>query len=211
MASFSITQKTTNGMSIVFDNPSWNRAFKKLKGQVANAMWEASGKTMSDVQDHTYRYLKGFEGMYPTLATMVANSLDYDRGTRAEANSSQNPEINVIFGSRGPNGRSGKIGAGVHTPPDDTQGTYNIGIGLQEGASAGHFKWKGSPSKGKAGGAIQHGRQIGTMTGDSAWYGHGGGAYFYGYATLDYIGEAQRKFEAKIEGRLRSNMKKRLK
>ena len=81
MASFSITQKTTNGMSIVFDNPSWNRAFKKLKGQVANAMWEASGKTMSDVQDHTYRYLKGFEGMYPTLATMVANSLDYDRGT----------------------------------------------------------------------------------------------------------------------------------
>ena len=210
-ANFSIApRKDSAGNMIVIDNASFNRAFKKLKNDTGQAMWEAAGKTLSDVKEHTYRYLRGFEGMYPGLATKVANSLAYDRGGRGDVYGADNPQVDAIFGSRGPNGRSGEIGAGVHTDPDDTEGTYNIGAALQEGRDAGTYPWLNKTSRGKHGGAIVHGRQVGTMSGNSSWYGRGGSFYFYGYANLDYIGEGMRKFEAKIEGRLNSNLKKRL-
>tara|TARA_R100001377_G_scaffold83037_1_gene64013 strand:- start:261 stop:911 length:651 start_codon:yes stop_codon:yes gene_type:complete len=212
-ANFKISsRKDSAGNMVVIDNASFNRAFRKLKNDTGQAMWEAAGKTLSDAKEHTYRYLKGFEGMYPGLATKVANSLAYDRGGRGDVYGGDNPQVDAIFGSRGPSGRSGEIGAGVHTDPDDTDGTYNIGAAFNsdEFGNPGTYRWKNKTSRGEHGGAIVHGRQVGTMSGNSPWYGVGGSSYFYGYANLDYIGEGMRKFAAKIEGRLNSNMKKRL-
>jgi len=196
---FNIPAKSIGGMSVRIDNASFNRAFEKNKEAVEKAMFYASGYALSAAKDHAYKRLRGFMGMHPQ-AREVANSLGYEREVKMEDNG---PELYGIFGSKGPDGRSGDIGVGVHTDPDDNEGRYNIGAALQEGRDAGNFSWK-KP------GASQYGRQVGSKDGDSPWYGRGGGAYFYGYVAINYLDAAQERFEARFPTRMNYELNKRL-
>ena len=199
MPAFHIRNRSAKGMSINIDNDSFNRAFHEIQEAVEKAMMYASGYALSAAKDHAYKHLRGFMGMHPQ-AREVANSLGYERTVTSK---NDDVELNAIFGSKGPDGRSGDIGVGVHTDPDDNEERYNIGAALQEGRDAGNFSWK-KP------GASQYGRQVGSKDGDSPWYGRGGGAYFYGYVAINYLDAAQERFEARFPTRMNYELNKRL-
>ena len=205
---FNIPAKSIGGMSVRIDNASFRKAFKENAEAVEKAMLYASGYALSAAKDHAYSRLRGFMGMHPQ-AREVANSLGYEREVKME---DSGPELYGIFGSKGPDGRTGDIGVGVHTDPDDNDERYNIGEALQEGRDAGPFKFKGrkSPFANSPNGAADFGRQVGSFGGPTAWYGHEGKGYFYGYLAIDYIGAAQEKFEARFPTRMAYELKKRL-
>jgi len=199
MPAFHIRNRSAKGMSVNIDNRSFNRAFHEIEEAVEKAMMYASGYALSAAKDHAYKHLRGFMGMHPQ-AREVANSLAYKRSVTSK---NGDVELNAIFGSKGPDGRNGEIGFGVHTDPDDNGGTYNIGAALQEGRDAGNFEWN-------APGALEFGRQVGPKGSDTAWYGRGGGAYFYGYLAIDYLSVAEDRFEARFPTRMKYELKKRL-
>lgn len=208
MPAFHIRNRSAKGMSINIDNGSFNRAFHEIQEAVEKAMMYASGYALSAAKDHAYKHLRGFMGMHPQ-AREVANSLGYERTVTSK---NDDVELNAIFGSKGPDGRNGDIGVGVHTDPDDNEERYNIGAALQEGRDAGPFPFKGRRSRfaNTALGAQQYGRQIGSATGNTAWYGNGGKGYFYGYLAIDYLTVAEDRFEARFPTRMKYELKKRL-
>ena len=120
--------------------------------------------------------------------------------------------LEAKFGSRGPNIHNGELGGeGVLTDPDDTGGRYQIAVAFQKGIRPGTFPFTHKRgTRGTAGGAMVHGRQIGTMAGKSAWYGNGGVGYQYGFHELDYLSQAERYFKNRIENAMKKQMDKRL-
>lgn len=208
MPAFYIRNRSAKGMSVNIDNRSFNRAFHEIEEAVEKAMMYASGYALSAAKDHAYKHLRGFMGMHPQ-AREVANSLGYERTVTSK---NGDVELNAIFGSKGPDGRNGEIGFGVHTAPDDNEETYPIGAALQEGRDAGTFDFQGNTSKyaETTFGAMEHGRQVGPFGGPTAWYGNGGSGYFYGYLAINYLDVAEERFEARFPTRMKYELKKRL-
>lgn len=197
-----IRSKSLGNQTIHVDTSEFNRALDKAQNDIADQIRKTLGKVLSEVKSEIYNYIRN----YPDgTANKVANSLDYEREVNVHGN-----EIDTTaeWGSRGPNGRNGEIGVGVHTSPDDSGGTYNIGEAFDEGREAHFFKWKGLSGKKTA---FKHGRQVGREGTNTPWYGKGkGGAFFYGFPRLNYIEKGAEIFERRFEGRLQKALNRRL-
>ena len=194
---------------ISVDMTQFNRAMDKAQKDIAQAMFEGSGIAFAAALDRTFRYLQG-RIVHTPQAKKVADSLDYTKGPeRKQSITITDNEVTVEgkFGSRGPGKtkKTGEIGFGVHTSPDDNGGTFNIGQAVQEGISPRTFSWKSS-------GAQTHSRQILTKHGNSAWYaGKGTGqAEFQGIIGADYIGFAMSVYDARINTAVKRSMKRKL-
>ena len=200
-----MTMRDSHGsMTVRVDASEFNRAMKVAQKDIAEAMFKGTGAAFSYAKTITYNYLKGYVGMVPQ-AQKVANSLDYDkgrtgRGGRVVSFDGDDVEVKAAFGSRGPNIHTGEIGIGVQTSPDDNGGRFNIAQALQEGISAKTFTFHG--------GAAQHSRQVGRKGSKTPWFPRP--PYFYGYPALDFLGVAERAFQARIRGAVEREMKKRL-
>ena len=182
------------------DASEFNRAMKDAQHDIAKAMYKGSGAAFSYAKTITENYLRGYIGMVPQ-AHKVANSLDYDkRENRIVRIEGDNVEVEAKFGSRGPKIHGGEIGIGVHTSPDDNGGRWNIAQSLQEGISAKTFTFGGS--------AAEHSRQVGRKVSKTPWYPRP--PYLYGFPALDFLGVAERAFQARIEGAVEREMKRRL-
>lgn len=178
---------------ITVDTREFNMAMRNAEKVIADAMFEGSGRAFEQTKRETDRYLRSLTFQTPQ-AKKVANSLDYTKGAeRRQAIQMRGDEISLEarFGSRGPHIR-GEIGVGVHTSPDDNQGTFNIGQAVEEGINPRTFSFK-------AEGASQHGRQIGRAKGPTAWYGKGGTAEFRGIKGTEYISHASNFFNRRIK------------
>lgn len=214
---FTPTNKSNNfGSTTVKVNASeFNRAMDKAQKDLKESMYKATGDAFSYAKSRTEAYLYGLAGIEP-LAKRVADSLDYEknqlRKNKIKIND-EGVEMNeTMFGSRGPHPRGQLGGEGVHTEPDDTQGTYQIAVALQEGRSAKSFKFDGSRgSNGSKGGAQVHGRQVGRSGGPTEWYGKGANQpYFYGFMETDFLGYAERAFRARFDSAMKRAMKRKL-
>lgn len=200
-----MTVRDSHGSTTIrVDASEFNRAMKATQEDIAEAMFKGTGAAFSYAKTITYNYLKGYVGMVPQ-AQKVANSLDYDKGRTGREGrivriEGDDVEVRASFGSRGPNIHTGEIGIGVHTSPDDNGGRWNIAQSLQEGISAKTFSFRGS--------AAEHSRQVGRKGSKTPWYPRP--PYFYGYPALDFLGVAERAFQARIEGAVQREMKKRL-
>lgn len=191
-------------MTIRVDASEFNRAMNKAQEDIADAMFKGSGEAFSYAKTITTNYLKGYVGMIPQ-AYKVAQSLDYDKGRtgregRVVRIEGDDVELKAAFGSRGPNIWGGEIGIGVHTSPDDNGGRFNIAQALQEGIEAKTFSFHSS-------GAAEHSRQVGRKGSKTPWFPRP--PFFYGFPELDFLGVAERAFQARIEGAIQRQMKKR--
>ena len=191
-----MTKTSTGGGStrITVDTREFNMAMRDAEKVIADAMFEGSGVAFARALSKTERYLRGHEFHTPQ-AKKVADSLDYDkRGDRKARQKGDELILEAKFGSRGPSKRSGEIGFGVHTSPDDDGDTFNIGQAVEEGINAKIFAWRSD-------GAAEHSRQVGRKGGSSAWYeGKGTGhARFYGITGLGYIKVAADEFDRAIK------------
>lgn len=208
-----MTKSSSHGTTrINIDAREFNRAMEKAQKDIAVAMQKATGEAFAYAKRLTENYIRGYAGAFPQ-AKRVANSLDYDkRDDRKAVIHGDDVTIEAKFGSRGPDIHNGILGGeGVLTQPDDTDGRYQIAVAFQEGIKAGTFPFNHKRgTRGTKGGAMVHGRQIGTMNGDSAWYGNGGVGYQYGYPKLDYLSEAKRYFSNRIRNAMKKEMDKRL-
>lgn len=207
-----MTKKSSYGTTrIVVDPREFNRAMDKTQEDIAKAMEKASGDALAYAKRLTENYVRGYAGVFPQ-AKKVADSLDYDkRGDRKAVIQGDDVILEAKFGSRGPTVFGELGGEGVLTEPDDTGGQYQIAVAFQKGIRAGKFPFTHKRgTRGEAGGAMVHGRQIGTMDGNSAWYGNGGVGYQYGYPKLDYLSQAERYFKNRIENAMKKEMDKRL-
>jgi hypothetical protein len=183
----------------------FNRAMKKAQKDIADAMFEGSGIAFATALNRTDSYLRGRVAHTPQ-AKKVADSLDYTKGKERRKSikiTDNEVTMEAMFGSRGPNKRTGEIGFGVHTSRDDNGGTFNIGQAVEEGISPRTFSFKSS-------GAATHGRQIGRAKGPTAWYGKGGTAEFQGIIGAEYIDFAMRIFDSRIETAVKRSMKRKL-
>lgn len=192
---------------ITVDTREFDRQMDKAQDDIAKALWEGIGKALSSTKDSTANYLRGYAGFVPQ-AKRVADSLAYQRDVSVQGNEA---EVEARFGSKGPT-QYGEIGVGMHTDPDDNGNRYNIALALQEGRDAKYFRFKGnrSPYAKTQTGATQYGRQVGRFQSATAWYGHGGVGYFYGYPELDYLGKAEVYFESRGRSAIERAMKRRL-
>lgn len=206
-----MTKSSTHGsMTIHVDSREFNRMLDNLQEDIARVMEVASGEALSYAKTMTTNYLYAHASITP-LAKLVAHSLDYDkRGDRKATIQGDNVTLEAKFGSRGPRIHGGMLGGeGVHTEPDDTGGTYQIAVALQRGVAAGNFRFTHARgTRGAAGGAAVHGRQVGSMGGPTAWYGAGGVGYQYGFPATDYLGHAERYFQNRIKNALENKMKR---
>lgn len=196
-----MTMRDSHGsMTVRVDATEFNRAMDAAQEDIAKAMYRGSGDAFSYAKTITENYLRGYVGMVPQ-AHKVANSLDYDkRESRVVRIEGDDVELEAKFGSRGPNVHNGMIGVGVHTSPDDNGGRFNIAQALQEGIEPQTFSFH-------SGGAAEHSRQVGRKGSKTPWYPRP--PYFYGFPELDYLGVAERAFQARIEGAIQRQMKKR--
>jgi len=201
-----MTMRDSHGsMTIRVDATEFNRAMNAAQEDIAEAMFKGSGEAFSYAKRITENYLRGYVGMVPQ-AHKVANSLDYDkrrtgREGRVVRIEGDDVELKASFGSRGPNIHGGEIGIGVHTSPDDNGRRWNIAQSLQEGISPKTFTWNSS-------GAAEHSRQVGRKGSKTPWFPRP--PYFYGFPALDFLGVAERAFQARIKGAVEREMKKRV-
>ncbi len=218
MRDLTFTPMTKSGAggptTVKVDTREFNRLMKKTEKDIAEAMYKATGDAFAYALSQTESYLRGYTSIEP-LAKRVADSLGYDkRQDRKRKVKKTDKEVSLegaMFGSRGPNPRGQLGGEGVHTEPDDTGGTYQIAVALQEGIAAGPFRFTGARgSNGNKGGAKVHGRQVGTSGGPTSWYGHGGQGYSYGFTRLDYLAVAERAFRGRIDSAMSRQMKRRM-
>ena len=199
-----MTKTSTGGGStrITVDTREFNMAMRDMEKVIADAMFEGSGAAFSRALTKTDRYLRG-HAFHTPQAKKVADSLDYDkRGDRKAKQRGDELILEAKFGSRGPNKRSGEIGFGVHTSPDDNGGTFNIGQAVEEGIDRKVFSWRSS-------GAIEHSRQVGRKGSATAWFaGKGTGqAQFMGITGLGYIKVASDEFDRLIKNEVENRLR----
>jgi hypothetical protein len=181
--------------SVRMDDRELQSAFRKAPKEVKQALRKAFGRIMSDIKYEQKQRAINMGHSSKRIGSILATSLNY--GISTEFN-----HITATFGStripsfRPLNKTDSFTFSGALTPPDDDGNQFNIGQAFQIGVPSKTFNFK--RAGGVKGGAATIGREIGRSGSNSQWL-PPAGVRSTAYRRLDYVGNARRNFERRIE------------
>lgn len=181
--------------SVRMDDSELQRAFRKAPAEVKKVLRKAFARVLSDVKYEQKQRAINLAHDNNRLGSILAASLNY--GISTEFN-----HITATFGStREPSflplrQTDSLTFSGALTRPDDDGNQFNIGQAFQIGVPSKTFDFK--RGGGVMGGAAKIGREIGRSGSGTQWL-PAKGVRSPNYRRLDYVGNARKNFERRIE------------